>query len=546
MAGEIPFNGQELDPATAGALADDVLIQGARPITWWRRQGTDLHNKFMDTVRQSMESGEGIDKLRKRIGGGTIDGIQIPGIMKASKANAEALGRTAINKVSNEARLRTFEANNDVVKGVKQVSTLDNRTSVICVSYSNKMWSLPDYAPIPPTTLPFNGGPPRHFNCRSTLVPILKSWEELGLPFNELTPTTRASMDGQVPADTTFDAFLKKKGKAFQDKLLGPVRARLWRSGKITLQQMLDFRGQPLTPEELLALAKKKRVAAAAAAAATPVTPPKPAQQPVAVPDFKNSADAQDWFGKNLLRKDNVGLGWIKSYDPKGLKIVAEVTLEMQRRFNMKLPRYFGDPGKHPVYRFSGSKGALASVHMPSDSLLSKTTGLNKTPNVKLYDRMVTDSYKKFRRDKLMQVPYIPGAKFERVRATAIDWMKTEAAKTGDAKLIKAVEQWAEAGNEFTAGDSILTGWDDLVRKTFIHETGHRLHAQYLKEIDAILADETIDAPTRFLWKRQTSQYASKNGKEWFAESFVHYIEGRHDRVYPPFLRWLKKNDRGL
>jgi len=293
MAKEIPFNGKELDPTTAKVIVDDVLVQGARPITWWKRQGTDLHNKFMDTVRQSMEAGEGIDKLRKRIGGGVIDGAQVPGIMKAAKHNAEALGRTAVNKITNEARLRTFEANDDVVKGVKQVSTLDNRTSVICAAYSNKQWSLPDYTPIAPTTLPFNGGPPRHFNCRSTLVPILKSWEELGLPFKELTPTTRASMDGQVPADTTFDAFLKKKGTAFQDKLLGPVRARLWRSGKISLQQMLDFRGQPLSPEELLALSKKKRAAAAGTAAV--VAPPPPKYQNPQEPAEANKWHAQSW-----------------------------------------------------------------------------------------------------------------------------------------------------------------------------------------------------------------------------------------------------------
>ncbi len=290
MADVIPFTGKTLDPATSRAIADDVLVNGARPVDWWKRQGTDLHNKFMDTVRQSMEAGEGIDKMRKRISGGVIDGVQIPGIMKASKANAEALARTATSKVTNEARLRTFEDNKDVIKGMKQVSTLDNRTSVICAAYDGQTWALPDYEPIAPSTLAFNGGPPRHFNCRSTLVPIVRSWEELGIPAKELTPSTRASMDGQVPVDQTFDAFLKKKGKTFQDALLGPVRARLWRAGKVTLQQMLDFRGQPLSPEELLKLSAKRK---ARAAKIVPVPVPAPASKAYSNP--QEDAATNEW-----------------------------------------------------------------------------------------------------------------------------------------------------------------------------------------------------------------------------------------------------------
>jgi hypothetical protein len=350
-------------------------------------------------------------------------------------------------------------------------------------------------------------------------------------------------MDGQVPADQTFAAFLKKKGTTFQNKLLGPVRARLWRTGKITLQQMLDFRGQPLSPDDLQQIVRKNRAAAQAAAAQVSVTP-RPAE-PVQVPDFKNSAEAERWFSENMLRKDNTGLGWINSYDRRGLKIVAEVTLEMRQRFNMQLPSYFGDPAKHPKFRFRSSRGALASVHMPSDSLLSKTTGLNKAPNQKQFERISKPSYKQWRQDKTMKAQYVPGQTFKRTEPVrVVDWFVSEAEDIGDQALIRAAKQAAEAGNEWTAGNATMVDWQDYVRKTFIHETGHRLHAQNLQEIDRILGG-VGDQRKKFLWKRQTSEYAATNDKEWFAESFVHYIEGRHDRIYPPLLRWLKDHDRG-
>jgi hypothetical protein len=80
---------------------------------------------------------------------------------------------------------------------------------------------------------------------------VTKSFKELGIDADEIPPGTRASMDGQVPADISFDEFLTKKSDTFQNKLLGPTRAKLWRDNAITLTQLVDFRGFPLTLEQL-------------------------------------------------------------------------------------------------------------------------------------------------------------------------------------------------------------------------------------------------------------------------------------------------------
>lgn len=272
MAKQIAFQGKELDANTRNAIAANVLVEGARPLSWWRKQSNDLQGKFMREMRTSLENGESAAQAATRITGGTIKGVQVPGIMNTSKRNANTLARTALNKVTNEARIASFEANSDMVKALKQISTLDNRTSEICIAYDGQVWeNTPEKKPVSPSTLPFNGGPPRHFNCRSTLVPVLKSWEELGIPAKELEPSTRASMDGQVPEDTTFDDFLKSKGTEFQNKILGPAKARLWRSGKITLQQLVDFRGNPLSVEQLekIVAAKASKARAAASVAKT-------------------------------------------------------------------------------------------------------------------------------------------------------------------------------------------------------------------------------------------------------------------------------------
>ena len=198
-----------------------------------------------------MSNGESLTQATVRIVGGTVDGVAVPGIMKTTKRKAGALVSTAMNAVSNDAALATFQANTDVIKQVTQVSTLDNRTSEICVAYSGQTWDVETLQPVAPSTLRFNSGPPRHFNCRSRLRPVTKSFKELGVDADEIPPGTRASINGQVPADITFGDWLAKKPKSFQDKLLGPTRARLWRDGKITLTQLVDMRGNPMTLRQL-------------------------------------------------------------------------------------------------------------------------------------------------------------------------------------------------------------------------------------------------------------------------------------------------------
>lgn len=49
-----------------------------------------------------------------------------------------------------------------------------------------------------------------------------------------------------------FAAFLQRKGQAFQDAALGPARARMFRSGVLTIRDMIDAAtGRPLTLKEL-------------------------------------------------------------------------------------------------------------------------------------------------------------------------------------------------------------------------------------------------------------------------------------------------------
>lgn len=88
-------------------------------------------------------------------------------------------------------------------------------------------------------------------NCRSTSTPVTKSWRELGIPIDEISPSDRASMDGQVPAETTFASWLQRQSAARQDQVLGPERARLIREGGLKLPDLYAPNGRYLTLDEL-------------------------------------------------------------------------------------------------------------------------------------------------------------------------------------------------------------------------------------------------------------------------------------------------------
>ena len=76
----------------------------------------------------------------------------------------------------------------------------------------------------------------------------------------------RSSLDGGAPAGQTYQQWLKRQPKEFQDDVLGPTKAALFRDGELSLDKFVDMRsGKPF---DLAAL--KARESEAWAAAVSP------------------------------------------------------------------------------------------------------------------------------------------------------------------------------------------------------------------------------------------------------------------------------------
>lgn len=166
------------------------------------------------------------------------------GALAVSRRHARTVAHTSLQHMAHVARLETMQANSDILEGYRWVSTLDGSTSDICQSLDGQVFEL-GQGPMPPA----------HPNCRSTVVPVTKSWRALGIDIDEAQGGERASKDGPVDAKLTYFEWLKGQSEEFQDEALGPVRAALFRKGGLSAEEFarlqLGRNFQPLTVEEM-------------------------------------------------------------------------------------------------------------------------------------------------------------------------------------------------------------------------------------------------------------------------------------------------------
>jgi len=195
--------------------------------------------RIEQAIRIGVIEGETTPDIIRRIRGSKALNYK-DGILQRSRDDVERLVRTSITHITARARDEVYRANDSVVKAWRFTATLDRRTTVICASLDGQVFDL--------ATGPM---PPRHPNCRSSSTPILKSWQELGIDAKELTESTRASMDGQVPETLTYQDWLKKQPQDVVEDVLGKTKAKLFNEGGLTLDRFVNFKGEVYTLDEL-------------------------------------------------------------------------------------------------------------------------------------------------------------------------------------------------------------------------------------------------------------------------------------------------------
>lgn len=228
----------------AAPVAQVVSSAMARPFQgrllseWMAGLEAEKAAKIRDAIRIGYVEGQTIPEMVARLRGTKAKQYQ-DGILEITRRNAETIVRTAVSHTANHTRQKFYESNDDLVKGIKWVATLDGRTTPICQSRDGKVYPV-DSGPRPPA----------HFGCRSSTTPVLKSFRELGIDLKEFPEGTRASLDGQIPANVTYNEWLKGKDAKFQDGVLGPTRGKLFREG-MPVDRFVNKAGDRLTLDKL-------------------------------------------------------------------------------------------------------------------------------------------------------------------------------------------------------------------------------------------------------------------------------------------------------
>jgi SPP1 gp7 family putative phage head morphogenesis protein len=210
----------------SAATPTDLSTTGAE---WWQRQGASLSQRLGDQLQVSVSLEESLPQMVQRVRG-TSEAALTDGLMGKARQDAQRLLTTQTTNAVSEARVAVAEANAETLIIIHQ-SVLDSRTSSICVARHGLRYTADTHEPIG-HAIPYLSGAPYHPNCRSSLIPALP--------------------EGGPIRQETAHQWLARRDTAFQDEVLGPARARLFRAGKLTTRQLLDATsGRPLTLEEI-------------------------------------------------------------------------------------------------------------------------------------------------------------------------------------------------------------------------------------------------------------------------------------------------------
>lgn len=169
-----------------------------------------------------------IDDLTKKFLGSIIKGIntrdaaaQMYQDLGLSLWRAETLARTEIVGTYREVNLQRMKESK-VVKKWRWSATLDERVCPVCIFLDGKLF---DFDEVFAT----------HPNCRCAAIPITLTFRELGLDMDDYEASYRES----------GEEWFNGKSSKFQDRILGPLKGKLFRSGQLTLGDLVGEKEHP-------------------------------------------------------------------------------------------------------------------------------------------------------------------------------------------------------------------------------------------------------------------------------------------------------------
>lgn len=201
---------------------------------WFENLATTTQNRLIRVIQQGVIEGQTTQQIIKQLVG-TKTLKYTDGVLNTTRKQTEAVVRSAIAHISNQARSELFKKNADIVSLVQWNSTLDSRTCVQCMGLDQKTFKI-GKGPRPPV----------HISCRCAVTAIVK-----GTTIAKYKNLPKASHKTQIPKTLSYGEWLKKQDFATQKQALGTKKAKLFKDGKLKIEQFSHKDGSEVTLEEL-------------------------------------------------------------------------------------------------------------------------------------------------------------------------------------------------------------------------------------------------------------------------------------------------------
>jgi SPP1 gp7 family putative phage head morphogenesis protein len=228
-------------------VLDQPLIENKTLAQGWSGVAAGERVRIEALIRKGIANGDTIDEIALAVRGGNVHNI--------SRQQSRALVVTAVTSVTAQADHQVYAANEKALRGWQYVAVLDARTTPLCSHRDGEIYPIGDTRHLPPA----------HFHCRSTTVPVTKSWKDLadleGIArvrkdnLRDLTPEQIAYYDGQTPMKESYGVWLARQPVDVQRRHIGDSdRLVLFQTGQLTIDKFTNPEGNSVGLRELRAM----------------------------------------------------------------------------------------------------------------------------------------------------------------------------------------------------------------------------------------------------------------------------------------------------
>lgn len=206
----------------------------------------------------SLSEKKRIEKLIRR---GIADGLSEDALadfvyknnpVKLTKIQAKGLAITGMTSVYTQADHAVYMANKGILKGWQYIAVLDSRTTALCAHRNGTVYPVGDTSHLPPA----------HWHCRSSTVPVVKSYEDMLKSENiqqirkrNLSTLSKKKIqyyDSLTHLEESYDQWLMRQPQNVQLKHLGDYdRLEMFLSNKYSANSFVNYKGEQVSINEL-------------------------------------------------------------------------------------------------------------------------------------------------------------------------------------------------------------------------------------------------------------------------------------------------------